>query len=61
MTDAPQNPVLLLAATPNGDAYPLSDLDPLARAAGFSGATARPLSPTPQTLVIFANPPPDAA
>jgi predicted nicotinamide N-methyase len=45
----------MLASTPSGDAYTLSDLDEIARDAGFSGATARPLLPTPQTLVLFGN------
>jgi predicted nicotinamide N-methyase len=43
----------MLATCPSGDAYTLDDLDEIARAAGFRGATARPLSPTTQTLVIF--------
>jgi predicted nicotinamide N-methyase len=42
-----------LATCPSGDAYTLDDLDGIARAAGFRGATARPLSPTAQTLVTF--------
>jgi len=44
---------LMLVSTPSGDAYTLTDLDEIARAAGFGGATARPLPPTPQTLVVF--------
>jgi hypothetical protein len=43
----------MLATCPSGDAYTLDDLDEIARAAGFRGATARPLSPTTQTLVTF--------
>jgi predicted nicotinamide N-methyase len=43
----------MLATCPSGDAYTLDDLDELARAAGFRGATARALSPTNQTLVTF--------
>jgi predicted nicotinamide N-methyase len=43
----------MLATCPSGDAYTLDDLDEIARVAGFRGATARPLSPTTQTLVIF--------
>jgi hypothetical protein len=42
-----------LATSPCGDAYTLDDLEGFARAAGFSGATARPLSPTAQTLIVF--------
>ena len=43
----------MLATCPSGDAYTLDDLDEIARVAGFRGATARPLPPTTQTLVIF--------
>jgi ubiquinone/menaquinone biosynthesis C-methylase UbiE len=43
----------MLATCPSGDAYTLGDLDEIARAAGFRGATGRSLSPTTQTLVIF--------
>jgi 2-polyprenyl-3-methyl-5-hydroxy-6-metoxy-1,4-benzoquinol methylase len=46
---------LMLVSTPSGDAYTLDDLDGIARDAGFRGATARPLAPTPQTLVVFAT------
>ena len=44
---------LMLATTPGGDAYTLNELDGIAKAAGFRGATARPLRPTPQSLVMF--------
>jgi ubiquinone/menaquinone biosynthesis C-methylase UbiE len=43
----------MLATTPEGDAYTLSDLDEIAKAAGFGRATARLLHPTPQSLVMF--------
>jgi hypothetical protein len=46
---------LMLVSTPSGDAYTLGDLDEFARLAGFRGATARPLAPTPQTLVVLAT------
>jgi predicted nicotinamide N-methyase len=46
---------LMLVSTPSGDAYTLRELDEIARDAGFGGATARPLPPTPQTLVVFAT------
>jgi 2-polyprenyl-3-methyl-5-hydroxy-6-metoxy-1,4-benzoquinol methylase len=46
---------LMLVSTPSGDAYTLGDLDEIARDAGFRGATARPLPPTPQTLVVFGT------
>jgi hypothetical protein len=44
---------LMLATTPGGDAWTLSDLDKMAKTAGFLGATARPLRPTPQSLIMF--------
>jgi ubiquinone/menaquinone biosynthesis C-methylase UbiE len=44
---------LMLATTPGGDAYTLSEYDEIAKAAGFLGATARPLRPTPQSLIMF--------
>jgi ubiquinone/menaquinone biosynthesis C-methylase UbiE len=46
---------VMLATTPDGDAYTIEDYDAIARAAGFAGATARPLLPTAQTLVMFAT------
>ena len=44
---------LMLATTPGGDAWTLADLDGIAKAAGFFGVTARPLRPTPQSLIMF--------
>jgi hypothetical protein len=41
--------------TPNGDAYRSSELDAMAKHAGFRGATSRLLSPTPESLIIFEN------
>lgn len=43
----------MLATTPGGDAYTASELDQMARNAGFRGATVRPLAPTPQSLISF--------
>jgi ubiquinone/menaquinone biosynthesis C-methylase UbiE len=43
----------MLATTPGGDAWTMSDLDQMAKDAGFRGATARPLRPTPQSLIMF--------
>ena len=43
----------MLASTPSGDAYTLSDLGSMAYDAGFARITARALPPTPQTLVIL--------
>jgi hypothetical protein len=34
---------------------PLSDLGEIARDAGFRRVTARPLAPTPQTLVVLST------
>ena len=44
---------LMLATSPGGDAHTLSDYIEIAKAAGFRGAAARSLRPTPQTLVMF--------
>jgi 2-polyprenyl-3-methyl-5-hydroxy-6-metoxy-1,4-benzoquinol methylase len=44
---------LMLATTPNGDAYTLSDLQEMASKAGFACVTSRRLRPTPETLVIL--------
>ena len=41
----------MLGATEGGEAYTFSDLDAMLAAAGFSDRRARPLEPTPQTLV----------
>jgi ubiquinone/menaquinone biosynthesis C-methylase UbiE len=45
----------MLATTPGGEAYTNSELDTMAKAAGFRGAHTRPLAPTPGSLVIFDN------
>ena len=45
----------MLATTPQGDAYTASELDEMARNAGFHGATIRSLAPTPQSLIIFES------
>jgi 2-polyprenyl-3-methyl-5-hydroxy-6-metoxy-1,4-benzoquinol methylase len=44
---------LMLATTPNGDAYTLNDLRKIASEAGFDRVTSRRLAPTPETLVIL--------
>lgn len=46
---------VMLATTPHGDAHTIEDYDLIARAAGFRGATARALSPTASTLVVFES------
>jgi ubiquinone/menaquinone biosynthesis C-methylase UbiE len=45
----------MLATTPGGDAYTTSDLDQMARNAGFSGAKTYPLTPAPESMIIFEN------
>jgi ubiquinone/menaquinone biosynthesis C-methylase UbiE len=45
----------MLATTPGGDAYTTSDLDKMARNAGFSGAKTSPLAPAPESLIVFEN------
>jgi hypothetical protein len=42
----------MLAGTPSGDAYTLSQLTQMARAAGFAGAVSAHPLPTPETVVI---------
>jgi ubiquinone/menaquinone biosynthesis C-methylase UbiE len=43
----------MLATTPSGDAYTSSELDAMAKQAGFRGATTRALHPIPETLIVF--------
>jgi 2-polyprenyl-3-methyl-5-hydroxy-6-metoxy-1,4-benzoquinol methylase len=43
----------MLATTPGGDAYTTSELDAMAKKAGFVGATTQSLSPIPERLIIF--------
>jgi ubiquinone/menaquinone biosynthesis C-methylase UbiE len=45
----------MLATTPGGDAYTTSELDLMAKRAGFRGAETRPLSPIPESLIIFGT------
>jgi hypothetical protein len=42
----------MLASTPAGDAYPLSELTAMYQEAGFSGITAHPIPMSPQTVVM---------
>jgi hypothetical protein len=41
----------MLGATEGGEAYTFLDLDAMMAAAGFTDRRARPLEPTPQTLI----------
>jgi ubiquinone/menaquinone biosynthesis C-methylase UbiE len=43
----------MLASTPCGDAYTVGDIEGMASSAGFARVSARPLPPTPQTLVVL--------
>lgn len=43
----------MLASTPAGQAYTLSDLTEMARLAGLAGATVKPMPPTPASLIFF--------
>jgi ubiquinone/menaquinone biosynthesis C-methylase UbiE len=45
--------LFMLATTPSGDAYVVSELEQMAKAAGFRSAMARALLPTPQTLIAL--------
>ena len=45
--------LVMLATTPKGDAHTASEYAAMARKAGFNGATATPLPPSPQSLVVF--------
>jgi cyclopropane fatty-acyl-phospholipid synthase-like methyltransferase len=55
----PQIPAMfafwMLATTPGGDAYTASELDEMARRAGFHGVTTRPLASASESLIIFEN------
>jgi hypothetical protein len=44
---------IMLAHTPSGDAYTAAELDGMAVAAGFDGATVNPLANSPESLVTF--------
>lgn len=47
--------LIMLAATPGGDAYTLKELTEMFEAAGFTNNEHIPLSPMPQHLVISSN------
>ncbi|MGF6855014.1 ubiquinone/menaquinone biosynthesis C-methylase UbiE [Paraburkholderia sp. CI3] len=44
---------MMLASTPQGDAYTARELEQMGREAGFSNVTVTPLPPSPQALVAF--------
>jgi hypothetical protein len=44
---------VMLATTPNGDAYTARELQEMGRAAGMDDCTIRPLPPSPQTMIVF--------
>lgn len=43
----------MLGSTPQGDAYTAREFEDMGRAAGFGKVIAKPLLPTPQSLVLF--------
>jgi ubiquinone/menaquinone biosynthesis C-methylase UbiE len=43
----------MLGSTPRGDAYTAREFEEMGRAAGFERVIAKPLPPTPQSLVLF--------
>jgi len=45
----------MLATTPGGDAYTTSELDEMAKNAGFRGARTSSLAPVPESLIVFDN------
>lgn len=43
----------MLGSTPQGDAYTAREFEEMAREAGFAKLIAKPLPPTPQSLILF--------
>jgi hypothetical protein len=43
----------MLGSTPQGEAYTAAEFEDMGRAAGFASVIAKPLPPTPQSLVLF--------
>ena len=43
----------MLGSTPRGDAYTAREFEEIGRAAGFAKMVAKPLLPTPQSLILF--------
>ena len=54
---SPRFPVMfafqMLGSTPQGDAYTAGEFENMGHAAGFGKVVAKPLPPTPQSLIIF--------
>jgi len=54
---SPRFPVMfafqMLGSTPRGDAYTTREFEEMGRAAGFGKVIAKPLPPTPQSLILF--------
>ena len=43
----------MLGSTPQGEAYTAGEFEDMGRAAGFASVIAKPLPPTPQSLILF--------
>jgi hypothetical protein len=43
----------MLGSTPDGEAYTAREFEEMGRAAGFASVVAKPLPPTPQSLILF--------
>ena len=43
----------MLGSTPHGEAYTAREFENMGRAAGFASVIAKPLPPTPQSLILF--------
>jgi hypothetical protein len=43
----------MLGSTPRGEAYTAREFEDMGRAAEFARVTAKPLPPTPQSLILF--------
>ncbi len=48
--------LIMLASTPNGDAYTFAELEKMFHSAEYSGVRAVPLVPTPATALVAARP-----
>ncbi len=54
---SPRSPAMfsfqMLGSTPQGDAYTAREFEAMGRSAGFANVTAKPLPPTPQSLIVY--------